>query len=101
MAFGRNADWDLLQLISKGTGATATRVYDDNEMDVQLEELFSRVSSAAVTGTTLCYPLRFLVQTAENPAKQNQNFFIAIDPGACFLYQAWTCSTARWRARSA
>jgi hypothetical protein len=55
LAFGKGADLEGLKLLSAGSGGIATRIYDDADMDTQVELFFESVGSPLMTNLSFSY----------------------------------------------
>jgi len=55
LAFGRDADFNLIRKISQSTGARAKQIYEGSDAALQLEGFFQEISSPLLTNLTLKY----------------------------------------------
>eukprot|EP00802_Teleaulax_amphioxeia_P012238 Tamp_12277.p1 GENE.Tamp_12277~~Tamp_12277.p1 ORF type:complete len:316 (-),score=37.56 Tamp_12277:275-1222(-) len=55
LGFGKGADLDMLRLVSAGSGGQAQRIFDDADMDTQVQLFFEAVSAPQMVDVSFTY----------------------------------------------
>ena len=71
LAFGADADFNLLKSIGTESGAFARRIYEGSDAAIQLEDFYSEIASPLLTNVTFDYVGEYFM----NKTKKNINTF--------------------------